>query len=69
MPAGKELKERKLEHWCALIRNPEVVKALVFNQNHQEEEDEVWPEAPVRLASILELHTYNMFIPIYLHYI
>lgn len=46
MSVGKELKERKLEHWCALIRNFEVVKALLFNQNHQEEEDQVWPEEP-----------------------
>lgn len=53
MPAGKELKEGKLEHWCALIRNLGVVKALVFNNNYQEEGEWGWPEASAKLATIL----------------
>lgn len=67
MPGGKELKERKLEHWCALIRNPEVVKALVFNQNRQEEigcDQKHLPDWPAscNYMSVLWLYQYIYII-------
>lgn len=37
MPAGEGLKEKKLEHFSALIRRLQVVKALPCNHNSQEE--------------------------------
>lgn len=33
MFVGKELKKRKLEYWCVLIRNFEVVRVFVCNYN------------------------------------
>lgn len=39
MSAGEELKEGKLTHWCALIRNLDVIQILMCNHNYQKERE------------------------------